>query len=147
LLGFDEVLTTAPPRLLRRRSSSSRPWAKQRQPRRPPSTELRASLDLLHGNITRIDTTQQQLVAQLGLIADGVQESTRRHDEAARRLETLDHRLGYVVPARDLSRGCPPSLEEDDADPDENAPHGKATLCPVHVTWTGNGQARHRPHH
>jgi hypothetical protein len=34
--------------------------------------ELRASLDLLHGNVARIDTTQQQLVAQLDLISEAV---------------------------------------------------------------------------
>jgi hypothetical protein len=100
--------------------------------------EIRASLDLLHGNLARIDTTQQQLMEQLGLLFDGVQESTRQHDEAARRLEALDHRVGSAVPTRDLSRGHPPSLEEDDADPGEHAPHGKTTLHPAHMTWTGN---------
>jgi chromosome segregation ATPase len=100
--------------------------------------EIKASLDLLHGNLARIDTTQQQLMAQLGLLSDGVQESTRRHDEAARHLEALDHRVGSAAPTRDLSRGRPPSQEEDDADPGDHAPHGKATLRPAHVTWTGN---------
>jgi septal ring factor EnvC (AmiA/AmiB activator) len=65
--------------------------------------KIRASLDLLHGNLARIDTTQQQLKEQLGLLADGMQESTRRHDEAARRLEALDQRVGSAVPPRDLS--------------------------------------------
>jgi hypothetical protein len=36
--------------------------------------ELCASLDLLHGNIARIDINQQQLVTQVDLISAGVQD-------------------------------------------------------------------------
>lgn len=55
--------------------------------------ELRSSLDLLHGRVACIDTTQQQLVAQLGLIATAVQDGAKLHDDAARQFAALNSRL------------------------------------------------------
>jgi hypothetical protein len=41
--------------------------------------ELRASLDLLHGNVARIDTTQQQLLEQMGLDSAAVENSGKAY--------------------------------------------------------------------
>jgi hypothetical protein len=55
--------------------------------------ELRASLDLLHGNVARIDATQQQLVAQLDLISAAVENSAKTNANAARQMAELQRRL------------------------------------------------------
>jgi hypothetical protein len=100
--------------------------------------ELRASLDLLHGNVARINTTQQQLMEQMGLISAAVENSTKANDAVARQLAALEHRLVNNTQPMDCDRGCPPSLEEADADPEAGVVTGKATLRPAHVKWTGN---------
>jgi hypothetical protein len=76
LLGFDEVLTTASPKASPQTQLALEAMGEAAATTEASIHELRASLDLLHSNIARIDTTQQQLAAQLGLIADGVREST-----------------------------------------------------------------------
>jgi phage shock protein A len=48
--------------------------------------ELCASLDLLHGNMARIDTTQQQLWEQMGLVSTAVESSAKANDAVARQL-------------------------------------------------------------
>lgn len=101
-------------------------------------TELRASLDLLHGRVAVIDTTQQSLVAQLGLIAGAVQEGAKIHADAARQLAALGNRLGLTSQAMERLRVRSPSQEEDDSDPADCVVVGKGTLRPTHVGWTGN---------
>jgi hypothetical protein len=100
--------------------------------------ELRASLDLLHGNIACIDTTQQQLLEQMGLVSAAVENSGKANDAVARQLAALEHQLLNNTQQMDCDKGHPPSPEEDDADPAMRAHIGKATLHPAHVTWTGN---------
>jgi len=101
-------------------------------------TELRASLDLLHGRVAVIDTTQQSLVAQLGLIAGAVQEGAKIHADAARQLAALGNRLGLTSQAMERLRVRSPSQEEDDSYPADCVVVGKGTLRPTHVGWTGN---------
>jgi hypothetical protein len=55
--------------------------------------ELCANLDLLHGSVARIDTAQQYMAAQVGLISTAIQDSSKLHDTAARHFASLDHRL------------------------------------------------------
>jgi hypothetical protein len=50
--------------------------------------ELRASLDLMHGNVARIDTTQQQLVAQMDLISAAVENGAKTNADVVRRRRT-----------------------------------------------------------
>jgi hypothetical protein len=57
--------------------------------------ELRASMDLLHGNMVRIDTTQQQLREQLGLISAAVESSAKANDAVARQLAALEHQIAH----------------------------------------------------
>jgi hypothetical protein len=55
--------------------------------------ELRASLDLLHGHVARIDTTQQQLLAQMGLVSVAVENSGKASEAVARQLAALENRI------------------------------------------------------
>jgi hypothetical protein len=100
--------------------------------------ELRASLDLLHGNVARIDTTQQQLVAQVDLMSAAVQDGVKTNTDTVRQLTALQDRLLAATQGIDRVHGRPPSPEEDDADPDQAVLAGKATLRPAQVTWTGD---------
>jgi hypothetical protein len=100
--------------------------------------ELRASLDLLHGNVARIDTTQQQLVAQVDLMSAAVQDGAKTNADTVRQLTALQDRLLAVTHGIDRVHGRPPSPEEDDADPDQAVLAGKATMRPAQVTWTGD---------
>lgn len=101
-------------------------------------TELQASLDLLHGRVACMDTTQHQLVAQLGLIATAVQDSARMHDDAARQFAVLEQRLDASTQAMADLRVRAPYPEEDEADPADCVVIGKGTLRTAHVTWAGN---------
>jgi hypothetical protein len=61
--------------------------------------EVRSSLDLLHGRVACIDTTQQQLVAQIDIIATAVQDGARLHTDAARQFAVMDTRLAEITDA------------------------------------------------
>jgi hypothetical protein len=100
--------------------------------------ELRANLDLLHGRLACVDTTQQQMVAQLGLISTAVQDSAKLHTDAARQHAVMEERLETTVQALQRLRARSPSPEEDDPDPEERLITGKGTLQKTHVTWTGD---------
>jgi hypothetical protein len=100
--------------------------------------ELRASLNLLHGNVARIDTTQQQLLEQMGLVSAAVESSGKANEAVARQLAALENQIFNSNHSVDRDKGRSPSPEEDDADPAARAHIGKATLRAAHVTWTGN---------
>lgn len=101
-------------------------------------TEIRSAVDLLHGRIAVIDTTQQSLVTQLGLIADAVQEGAKMNSTAARQLAMLDTRLDAQSQAMERLRLQPPSPDENDPDPDACKVTGKSTLRPTQVAWTSD---------
>ncbi|KAK1681148.1 hypothetical protein QYE76_041996 [Lolium multiflorum] len=101
-------------------------------------TEIRSSLDLLHGRVACMDTTQQQLVAQLGLIAAAVQDGAKLHNDAARQFSSLDARLAEITQGMERLRGRCPSPEEDDPDPGDCLVMGTGTLRTTRVTWTGD---------
>jgi hypothetical protein len=100
--------------------------------------EIRSAVDLLHGRLAIIDTTEQSLVAQLGLISDAIKDGAVKHAEAVRYFASLDERLTASTQAMERLRVRLP--EEDDPDPDAvgGAVQGKGTLRPAQVTWTGN---------
>jgi hypothetical protein len=100
--------------------------------------ELRAGLDLLHGQVASMDTTQKQVLAQLDLVATAVNDGAKFHADAARQFAALEHRIEAATQAMASVRVRSPSPEEDDADPKESVHTGKTTLRPAHVTWTGN---------
>jgi hypothetical protein len=100
--------------------------------------ELHANLDLLHGRLACVDTTQQQMVAQLDLISTAVQDGAKLHTEAARQQATMEERLAATVKALERLRARSHSREEDDPDPDEVMVMGKGLLQKAHVTWTGD---------
>jgi hypothetical protein len=100
--------------------------------------ELRASLDLLHGNIARIDTTQQQLKEQMALASTAVESSAKANNAVARQLAALEQQIMRTSQPLDHDRGRPPSPEEDEADPEMHVGVGKAMVRSAHVTWTGN---------
>jgi hypothetical protein len=92
--------------------------------------ELRASLDLLHGNVARIDTTQQQLVAQVDLMSAAVQAGAKTNADTVRQLTALQDRLLATTQGIDRVHGHPPSPEEDDADPgDMDRRHSRCVFC------------------
>lgn len=51
--------------------------------------QIRAGLDRLESHVDTMDTTQQQLAAQMDLTAQAMQNSHQLHDEMARRFHTL----------------------------------------------------------
>jgi hypothetical protein len=77
--------------------------------------EIRSAVDLLHGRLAIIDTTQQLLVAQLGLISDAVKDGATKHADAARYFASLDERLTVSTQAMERLHVRLP--EEDDPDP------------------------------
>jgi hypothetical protein len=95
-------------------------------------------LDLLHGHVARIDTTQQQLLEQMGLVSAAVENSGKASEAVARQLAALENRISTSTQPMDRDQGHPPSPEEDEADPTVAVGIDKATLRPAHVTWTGN---------
>jgi hypothetical protein len=56
-------------------------------------TELWQSLDLLHGRVASVDTTQQNLVAQMGLISDAVKAGSQMNLAATRQLTVIEDKL------------------------------------------------------
>jgi hypothetical protein len=100
--------------------------------------ELRASLDLLHGRLACMDTTQQQQVELLELISTTVQDNANLHDGVVRQLATMEHCLDATMKALANLQVCSSSPEEDDADLEVCVVTGKGTLRPAQVTWTGN---------
>jgi hypothetical protein len=78
-------------------------------------TEIRSAVDLLHGRVLVMDTTQQSLVAQLNLIAVAVQEGAKANADAVRHLASLDQRVNNTSHALKMIQY--PSPEEDDPDP------------------------------
>jgi hypothetical protein len=52
--------------------------------------ELHASLDLLHGNVARIDTTQEQLKEQMALVSAAVESSAKANDVVTCQLAALE---------------------------------------------------------
>jgi hypothetical protein len=100
--------------------------------------ELHTSLDLLHGNIARIDINQQQLLVQVDLISVRVQDDAKTNADTVHQLTALQDHFDAATPGTVWAHGRTPSPEEDDADLDDIIIAGKATLRPAHVTWTGN---------
>jgi hypothetical protein len=49
-------------------------------------TEIRSAVDLLHGRLAVIDTTQQSLMAQVNIMAEPVKDAPRLHVAHARAL-------------------------------------------------------------
>jgi hypothetical protein len=88
--------------------------------------------------MARIDTTQQQLREQMGLVSAAVESSAKANDAVAHQLAALEHQIAHNGQPADRDKGRPPSPEEDDADPEVRVAVGKATLRSAHVTWTGN---------
>jgi hypothetical protein len=105
-------------------------------------TEIRSAVDLLHGSVSVMDTTQQSLVAQLNLIAVAVQEGAKANADAVRHLASLDQRVNNTSQA--LKRIQYSSPEEDDPDPVDSMVAGKGALHTTAATWTGNAPGRPR---
>jgi hypothetical protein len=93
--------------------------------------EIRSAIDLLHGWLAIIDTTQQSLVSQLVLISDTVKDGATKHVEAARYFASLDEHLNASMKAMEQLRVRLP--EKDDPDPEAagGAVHEKGTLRPT----------------
>jgi hypothetical protein len=90
-------------------------------------TEIRVGLDLLHGRVACIDTTQQQLVAQIDLIGATVQDDAELHADAARQFALLDARITAINQGMERLRARSPSLEEDVSNLDERRVTGTST--------------------
>jgi hypothetical protein len=75
---------------------------------------------------------------QMGLVSAVVENSAKANDAVAHQLAALEHRLVNNTQPMDRNRGCHPSPEEPDADPEVGEVTSKATLHPAHVKWTGN---------
>jgi hypothetical protein len=55
--------------------------------------QLQTSLDLLHGVVAGVDTTQQQMRAQLDHQAAAISDSATKHDDTTRILQALMAKL------------------------------------------------------
>lgn len=101
-------------------------------------TEVRQSVDLLHGRVASIDTTQQQLVEQLDLISAAVDDGAQINATTTRQLAAIEERLAATFARLDRLQGRSPSPEEDDLDPKDCVVTGKTTIETVRASWTGN---------
>jgi hypothetical protein len=99
-------------------------------------TEIHSAVDLLHGRVSVMDTTQQSLVVQLNLITVAVQEGAKANADAVHHLASLDQRVNNTSQA--LKRIQYPSPEENDQDPVDSMVVGKGALHTTSATWTGN---------
>ena len=97
--------------------------------------KIHSALDLLHGAVARIDTTQQQMRAQIDNQAEAVQESARLHDATTRALSKFTERLDAFDPGGQQS----PPHEEDELDPEAEVIQGSgnSTLHPIAPNWRG----------
>jgi hypothetical protein len=108
-------------------------------------TEIRSAVDLMHGRVASMDTTQQSLVAQLDLISAAVQDGAKMHADAARHLAALDHRLAATAQAMERMQALYP--EEDDPDPEDGVVGGRGSLTTARASWTGNHPGASSAHH
>jgi hypothetical protein len=99
--------------------------------------EIRSAVDLLHGRLAVIDTSQQSLVAQVNIMAAAIQDAAKTNAATARQLARMDERLEAQAQALEHFHDQPPSPEEDDPDPDVTAIAGTGTLKPAGVAWQG----------
>ncbi|KAK1617156.1 hypothetical protein QYE76_022673 [Lolium multiflorum] len=79
--------------------------------------EVRSAVDLLHGRMAVIDTTQQSLVAQLAIIAKAVKDGSLAQAENTRHFAAMERRLEETIATLARPHVPSPSREEDDADP------------------------------
>lgn len=101
-------------------------------------TEIRSAVDLLHGRLAVIDTTQQSLMAQVNIMAEPVKDAAKTNADTVRHLSLLDQRLDSTSHTLERFTARSPSPEEDDPNPGDEAARGKSTLKTARVTWTGD---------
>lgn len=111
--------------------------------------EVCAAVDLLHGRLAVVDTTQQSVVAQLSIIAESVQAGSLTQAANARQFEAMERRLEEAIATLARLHVRPPSPEEDDADPDDAIITDRGKVTTTHVLWTGDtaGAGMSSAHH
>ncbi|KAK1607032.1 hypothetical protein QYE76_030705 [Lolium multiflorum] len=100
--------------------------------------EVRSAVDLLHGRLAVIDTTQQSLVAQMNIIAETVRDGSLAQAASTRQFAAMERRLDEAMATLAQLHKRSPSQEEDDADPDEVLVRGKSKVTPTHTTGMGD---------
>ncbi|KAM0887617.1 hypothetical protein ACQ4PT_028880 [Festuca glaucescens] len=100
--------------------------------------EVRSAVDLLHGRMAVIDTTQQSLVAQLAIIAEAVKDGSLAQAENTRHFAAMERRLEETIATLARPHVPSPSREEDDADPVDVVVTGHSKVSSTHVSWMGD---------
>ncbi|KAK1603585.1 hypothetical protein QYE76_017483 [Lolium multiflorum] len=100
--------------------------------------EVHSAVDLLHGRMAVIDTTQQSLIAQLAIIAEAVKDGSLAQAENTRHFAAMERRLEETIATLARLHVPSPSREEDDADPVDVVVTGHSKVSSTHVSWMGD---------